>query len=131
MLKKNEFTIGVLALLLSIGLVGSAFASDRNYIELDESDYSEVHNGFDENQTYRPVQATVAQTPEAVVTGWVNLIELDESDYNEVQYGFDANQTHRSAQAAVAQTQESSATGWVNLIELDESDYKYVTPGNA
>lgn len=89
MLKKNEFTIGVLAILLSIGLVGSAFASDRNYIELDESDYSEVHNGFDANQTHRPVQAAVAQTktPEPSVTGWVNLIELDESDYEYVTPG--------------------------------------------
>ena len=70
---KNIFTIGALSLLLTLGLVGTAFASDLNFIELDESDYN----------IERSVNTVAAQhkTPEPAAAGWVNLIELDESDY--------------------------------------------------
>jgi len=70
---KNIFTIGALSLLLALGLVGTAFASDLYFIELDESDYN----------IERSVNTVVVQhnTPEPAAAGWVSLVELDESDY--------------------------------------------------
>ncbi len=105
MFKKNEFTIGILALLLSFGLVGSAFASDRNYIELDESDYGEINSGFETNadQTNSAVNAEVVQNETQVptVAGWVNLIELDESDY---EYATPGNTSKRVLCAGTGST---------------------------
>ena len=70
---KNIFTIGALSFFLILGLIGTAFASDLNFIELDESDYN----------IERSVNTVAAQhnAPEAANAGWVSLIELDESDY--------------------------------------------------
>ncbi|MCF6239643.1 MAG: hypothetical protein L3J79_12730 [Candidatus Marinimicrobia bacterium] len=110
-----KLTIGTLAVLLSVSLVSTTFASNRSYIELDESDYAVGMVGA----------ATSEVTQSATLDeGWVNLIELDASDY--------ATNDNQTVNVVVAQntTSAPSIEGWVNLIELDASDYEDVSPGS-
>ncbi|GEM_PF-2982555 len=112
-----KLTVGTLAVLLSISLVGTTFAGDRNYIELDDSDYGVVQSDIG--------SAVVTQNKtQASDTGeWVSLIELDESDYA-------TNHNKSGVTEAVAQNNTSAPSydSWVNLIELDESDYNNSIP---
>ena len=99
---KNIFTVGALSLLLTLGLAGAAFASDLNFIELDESDYN----------IERSVNTVVVQqnTPEPATAGWVNLIELDESDYEYAAPGT-GNVTDTEALCAEANGSSSADCG--------------------
>jgi hypothetical protein len=127
---KNKYMIIFLALLLSIGLTGIAFASGTDSSELDENDYAEGHVFDSSQQVDRSYRAENEQSTILVsaFAGGTGSSELDASDYAEDHVFHTSQQVVRSYRPEVDQVAQNKA--WASDFasgtgsnELDASDY--------
>jgi hypothetical protein len=133
---KNKYMIIFLALLLSIGLTGTALAGGTDSNELDASDYADDHV-FDSTQqvdrSYRPENVQNAILVSAFAGG-TGSSELDTSDYAEGHVFHTSQQVDRSYRPGVDQVAQdiaraSNFASWTGSNELDASDYALENSG--